>query len=117
MKKAGLLTTAALAVTFLVTNDTVAQSSTNQRAFKTVTVTNPTIQRQAADYTEENAALGITVMRGPGSEAAFKDFVERLSEKLKEKNIPHKFFIEVDDTPGIAFAYFVNGRQHGPFNP
>lgn len=115
MKKAGLLTTAALAVTFLVANDTVAQSSSNQRAFKASTEVPNTIQMQAADYTRDNAALGVIVMRGPENEEAFNAFMNDLSAKLTEKGIPHKFFVEVVDKPGAAFAYFVNERQHGPF--
>lgn len=72
---------------------------------------------QAARYTKLFPELGITVMHGRKNTEEFNTFKDRLSKKLTEKGIPHKFFTEITDKKtGYAFAYFVNGRQHGIFN-
>ncbi|OIQ19313.1 MAG: hypothetical protein BM557_06305 [Flavobacterium sp. MedPE-SWcel] len=74
------------------------------------------IQFEAIGYTEKHSVLGITIMRDTVNEKAFYIFKEALSKKLTEKDIPHKYFIEVvNDDKGAAFAYFIKGRQHGIF--
>ena len=56
-------------------------------------------------------------MRDTTHQKAFNVFKNTLSKKLTEKGIPHKFFIEImDDKKGVAFAYFIKGRQHGVFS-
>lgn len=76
----------------------------------------PSFIFQAARYTQYFPELGITVMRDTINQKEFETFKAALSEKLTEKGIPHKFFIEVvNDNKGAAFAYFIKGRQYGVF--
>ncbi|MFY0601636.1 MAG: hypothetical protein JXR03_18325 [Cyclobacteriaceae bacterium] len=108
-------------ITLIVANangQTLASTNTNSfnGAAKGKTEVPSTIQTRAYYHTVDNAELGITVMKGSEKEKEFNEFKEALSKKLTEKGIPHKFFIEVVDKPGAAFAYFINGRQNGPFN-
>ncbi|WP_075342476.1 hypothetical protein [Tenacibaculum agarivorans] len=97
-------------------NTYTADSLTYKEKMKKVNA-EPNFIFQAARYTKLFPELGITVIHGRKNTEDFNIFKDRLSEKLTEKGIPHKFFTDItDEKTGYAFAYFVNGRQHGIFN-
>lgn len=77
----------------------------------------PTIFRQAGDYSEEHDVLTIAVKQGTAYKEDYDHFIGRVGEKLDSMSIPYKFFIEHhEDKPGTVFVYFIENSPNGPFN-
>lgn len=76
----------------------------------------PTIFRQAGDYSEKHDVLSIAVLRGVKDREQYDEFIEAVGAKLTEKGVPFKFFQEFNEMPGTVFVYFIENDLNGSFN-
>ncbi|MEP1788163.1 hypothetical protein [Reichenbachiella sp.] len=76
----------------------------------------PTIFRQAGDYSEKYDVLTIAVLRGVKDREQYDEFIEAVGTKLTEKGISYKFFQEFNEMPGTVFVYFIENDLNGSFN-
>lgn len=118
--------TAVTALAGFLTLATPFTNATAQEPFKTShhpQTTNipqhhqPTILRQAGNYSEENSVVSIVVLKGKGKEGNLTgdSIANGLAGYLNKNGIPAKIFIEPSEADNTAVVYFVKGTLYGPF--
>lgn len=95
--------------------EAIAQTTVESEA-ESLDRSQPTIFRQAGDYSAKHDVLSIAVLRGAKDREQYDEFIKAVGAKLTEKGVPYKFFQKFNDKPGTVFSYFIENDLNGSFD-
>lgn len=81
------------------------------------TTEQPTLIREAGDYSRQNKVVSIIVYKGKQNEGGLTgdDIAQKISEYFSRNEIPSKAFVGESTSDFTTVGYSVRGRLYGPY--